>query len=141
MRQEFVLQHAVRAALQLLAHKTDATILLGLEPEEADPELGYIIPGECDGYGRRSIRRFIEKPSASRASEIIGQGGLWNTFIIVASGQGLLNLFEQPYPNSLRLVRVPRLTRGWPASTMVPATRLFSNRLDFSVSTMVGRRR
>ncbi len=105
VRQELVLQHSVRAALQMLAHKTDAPILLGLEPDEADPELGYIIPGECDDHGRRSILRFIEKPPAKLASEIIGQGGLWNTFIIVASGQGLLNLFERRYPKTVREMR------------------------------------
>jgi len=100
-----VLQRSVRAALQLLVHKTHAPILLGLEPDEADPELGYIIPGECDGHGRRSILRFIEKPPAKLASEIIGQGGLWNTFIIVASGQGLLNLFERRYPKIVKEMR------------------------------------
>ena len=105
VRQEVVLQHSVRAALELLAHKTDAPILLGLEPDEADPELGYIIPGECDRYGRRSILRFIEKPPANLATEIIGQGGLWNTFIIAATGQGLLNLFEQRYPKIVAEMR------------------------------------
>jgi mannose-1-phosphate guanylyltransferase len=105
VRQELVLQHSVRAAFQLLAHKTDAPILLGLEPDEADPEFGYIIPGERDDNGRRSILRFIEKPPPHLASEIIGQGGLWNTFIMIASGQGLLDLFEQRYPKVVKELR------------------------------------
>jgi mannose-1-phosphate guanylyltransferase len=105
VRQEFVLQHSIRAALKLLTHESDAPILLGLEPDEADPELGYIIPAECDRYGGRSILRFIEKPPAKLASEIIDQGGLWNTFIMAATGQGLLNLFEQRYPKLVEEMR------------------------------------
>ena len=83
VRQEKLLQRSARSAIELLVHDTDAPILLGLEPEEPDPELGYIIPGERSIDGGRSIQRFIEKPPAHLAREIIRQGGLWNTFIIV----------------------------------------------------------
>lgn len=102
VRQERVLQKSMRAAVEQLGHNTDPPILLGLEPDEPDPELGYIIPGPYDDRGRRSVLRFIEKPTTHRAREIIRQGGLWNTFIIVTSGQGLLNLFAQRYPNVVK---------------------------------------
>ncbi len=105
VRQEELLQRCARSAVELLVHDTDGPILLGLEPEEPDPELGYIIPGERGIDGGRSIRRFIEKPPVHRAREIISQGGLWNTFIIVAAGQGLLNLFEQRYPQLVKDMR------------------------------------
>ena len=105
VRQEKLLQRSARSAVELLVHDTDAPILLGLEPEEPDPELGYIIPGERGIDGGQSIQRFIEKPSPHLAREIIRQGGLWNTFIIVASGQGLLNLFEHRYPKLVEDMR------------------------------------
>ena len=98
VRQETLLQRSARSAVDLLIHDTDAPILLGLEPEEPDPEFGYIVPGERRIDGGQSIQRFIEKPPLHLAREIIRQGGLWNTFIIVAAGQGLLNLFEHRYP-------------------------------------------
>jgi mannose-1-phosphate guanylyltransferase len=93
VRQEKLLQRCARSAVELLVHDTDAPILLGLEP------------GERGIDGGRSIRRFIEKPPAHRAREIISQGGLWNTFIIVAAGQGLLNLFDQRYPQLVKDMR------------------------------------
>jgi mannose-1-phosphate guanylyltransferase len=105
VRQEKLLQRSARSAVELLVHDTDAPILLGLEPEEPDPELGYIIPGERGIDGGQSIQRFIEKPPLHLAREIIRQGGLWNTFIIVASGQGLLNLFEHRYPKLVEDMR------------------------------------
>jgi mannose-1-phosphate guanylyltransferase len=105
VRQEKLLQGSARSAIALLAQDTDAPILLGLEPEEPDPELGYIIPGERSIDGGRSIQSFIEKPPAHLASEIIRQGGLWNTFIIVAAGQGLLQLFEHRYPQLVKDLR------------------------------------
>ncbi len=105
VRQEKLLQRAARSALELLVHDTDAPILLGLEPEEPDSELGYIIPGERGVDGGQSIQRFIEKPPAPLARKIISQGGLWNTFIVVAAGQGLLSLFEQRYPKLVEEMR------------------------------------
>lgn len=134
VRQEAVLQHSVRAALQLLAHEADAPILLGLEPDEADPELGYIIPGEYDDSGRRSILRFIEKPPAHRAREIIGQGGLWNTFIIVASAQGLVNLFEQRYPKLVKELRSIVALLAWDLNVGAALSDLYERlpQIDFS---------
>lgn len=105
VRQESVLQHTLRAAVQLLASPSDAPILLGVQPDEADPELGYIIPGKLHDDGGRSILRFVEKPSAKLAIEIISQGALWNTFIIAASAQGLLELFDRRYPSIVQAMQ------------------------------------
>lgn len=97
VREEFILCQSVHTALEQLVHKEGTPVLLGLQPEGVDPELGYLIPGEYDDKGGQSLRCFIEKPPANLASQIISQGGLWNTFIVVSSGQGLLNLFERRY--------------------------------------------
>lgn len=98
VRQEPVLVKSVREALGQLARNGGAPVLLGLQPTEADPDLGYIVPGEFGANVGRSIVRFVEKPPAKLASQIIIHGGLWNTFIIAASGHGLLDLFRRCYP-------------------------------------------
>jgi mannose-1-phosphate guanylyltransferase len=105
VREETLMQRAARSALKLLVSDTDAPILLGLEPEKPDSELGYIVPGERDTDGRETIQRFIEKPPADLARKIIFQGGLWNTFIMVAAGRGLLSLFELRYPDLVKEMR------------------------------------
>ncbi|HEY4370209.1 MAG TPA: sugar phosphate nucleotidyltransferase [Steroidobacteraceae bacterium] len=98
VRQESVLRQSVQEALSQLARNGGAPTLLGLQPTEADPDFGYILPGELAADGGRTIRHFVEKPPAGLASQIIARGGLWNTFIIAASGQSLLNLFQVRYP-------------------------------------------
>jgi mannose-1-phosphate guanylyltransferase len=95
VRDERVLLRSMRSALQALVHSDGAPILLGIEPYEADPDLGYIIPGAYDRYGTQSILHFVEKPPANIAGTVIERGGLWNAFIVVAYGRSLLNLFEQ----------------------------------------------
>jgi mannose-1-phosphate guanylyltransferase len=134
VRQEQVLQRSIQSAVHMLAQNAAAPILLGLEPEEPDPELGYIIPGTHDDRGRRSILRFIEKPPARRAREIISQGGLWNTFIVVASGQGLLNLFEQRYPKVVREMRSVVALTVWHFNALAASSNIYDRlpQIDFS---------
>lgn len=93
VRDEAVLREAMQLALARLAQDPSAPVLLGVEPEEIDTELGYILPGSRDALGGRHVARFIEKPNALLAREVIEHGGLWNTFIIAASVQSLLELF------------------------------------------------
>jgi mannose-1-phosphate guanylyltransferase len=105
VQEELVLRRSMHAALQALVHWDGAPILLGIEPYEPDPELGYIIPGAYDRYGTQSILHFVEKPPANIAGTVIERGGLWNAFIVVACGQSLLNLFEQSCPAIVRELR------------------------------------
>lgn len=97
VRDENVMRQALRSALARLARDESSPVLLGLEPDEVDSELGYIMPGDIDPLGGRRVSRFIEKPSASIAKQIIDAGGLWNAFIIAASARSLLNLYSQRF--------------------------------------------
>jgi len=95
---EYVLFRAIREAAVQLRWRVDEALLLGLSPEEPDPDYGYIMPGESDGLGALRVARFIEKPDAVEAREIIRLGGLWNTFIVVSSAAALLNLYRRRIP-------------------------------------------
>ncbi len=94
VQQEAVLASSLAVALEQLRWRSDATLLMGIEPDEADPELGYIVPGEGDGRGAMTVARFVEKPSLAQTRELIRAGGLWNAFIVVACAQTLLELFR-----------------------------------------------
>lgn len=52
-------------------------ILLGVEPTFPSEKYGYIVPTSPDG-SPREVSRFTEKPNATMAKELIGQGALWN---------------------------------------------------------------
>lgn len=105
VRQEALLASALREAVKQLQWRSGQTLLLGLEPEEADPELGYIIPGERDGRGALTVTRFIEKPPAARACELIRAGGLWNAFILISTAQALLAMFQRRIPQIVEAMR------------------------------------
>ncbi len=94
VQQESVLAESLGAALEQLRWRPHETLLMGIEPDEADPELGYIVPGESDGRGAMTVARFVEKPPLAQTRELIRAGGLWNAFIVVASAEALLELFR-----------------------------------------------
>ena len=73
-------------------------LLLGITPEEADPELGYIVPGERVAGGIHAVTRFVEKPPVERAQALLREGALWNSFIFAAQGATLLGLMRERLP-------------------------------------------
>ena len=71
--------------------------LIGIEADDADPELGYIVPGATTGRVRR-VERFVEKPQRSLAAALLAQGAVWNSFIFAAAGTTLLDMFRRRMP-------------------------------------------
>jgi mannose-1-phosphate guanylyltransferase len=95
-------EETLSAGLRMaMAHARDDSrhvLLLGIAPDDPDPELGYIVPASAAERNFRGVRCFVEKPSARRARALIKQGALWNSFIISADGHALLAMFERRYP-------------------------------------------
>lgn len=120
---EQVLRKSLVEALNQLQHGADVPILLGLEPDNSDCELGYILPGGRDGSGTQAVARFIEKPDLALAGEIISEGALWNTFIMAASVRALVDMFMGRYATlalEMQMVVSRALSAcaggaGWPA--------------------------
>ena len=101
---EPTMRRALRDAVEQVRADDDAVILLGLEPDEVDCELGYIVPDKaCDGI--RAVEYFVEKPSMEQTRKLIATGALWNAFIIAARAASLLNMFEQRYPNAVERMK------------------------------------
>ena len=105
VRQEAILAHSLRQAVEHVRWHSDDTVLLGLRPDQADPELGYILPGPDDARGTRAVLQFVEKPTAAQAHELIEHGGLWNAFIVAATARALMALFRQRIPGIVRDMR------------------------------------
>lgn len=95
VRNEEVLASSLRQAMFAIEQERDHLILLGITPEDADPELGYIVADGASGTTIRSVSTFVEKPTVSTARELIAAGGVWNSFIFAAHGQALLRAFEK----------------------------------------------
>jgi mannose-1-phosphate guanylyltransferase len=105
VRREAILAGSLRNAAQQLDWRPDEMLLLGLAPEEPDPELGYIVPDHSDGRGALRVARFAEKPSATQARGLMDRGALWNAFIIASTAQALLELFRRRMPEILAAMR------------------------------------
>jgi mannose-1-phosphate guanylyltransferase len=74
-------------------------VLLGVEPEEADPELGYLVPHAPAQPGELPrVSRFVEKPPAPVAAELIAGGALWNSFVFAADVSTLVALVRARFP-------------------------------------------
>jgi mannose-1-phosphate guanylyltransferase len=97
VRDEEVLAAALRAASTQIAFRRDEILLLGIEPEDVDPELGYVVPGRSDQRGAFEVDEFVEKPSPTLARTLLERGALWNSFILAARGEALLGLYEQRF--------------------------------------------
>jgi mannose-1-phosphate guanylyltransferase len=103
---EAVLARAMRQGIEQLPWRPNVTVLLGLEPDDADPQLGYIVPGAADdGLDLHAVERFVEKPSALEACELIKCGALWNAFIVMATAQAMLELFRRRMPDVVASMR------------------------------------
>lgn len=98
VRDEKSLAVSVRAASTLLSSSCNDLLLIGIKPDEADPELGYIIPGTSVRKGIARVARFVEKPSAAFARELIACGALWNTFILATRGTAIVACIRERYP-------------------------------------------
>jgi mannose-1-phosphate guanylyltransferase len=140
---EAILQRSLTAAREHVVRCPDQPVLLGLQPDEPDSELGYVIPGPADAFGGRTVARFVEKPELPMAAQIVRNGGLWNTFIVAASARALLNLFLPRFAAIVMEMQVivgnalqHKTASGWPAIVDM-YTRLPN--LDFSRDLLEGR--
>ena len=91
----------LRETAALLNRSAQGLILVGIEPDEPDPELGYIVPGRMLRDGSYAVEQFVEKPRQKMASELLSSGALWNSFIFAANGASLLGLLRQRIPTSV----------------------------------------
>jgi len=62
-----------------VAERHEVLVTVGVVPSRVDVGYGYIIPGDPLSGGARRVARFVEKPDAGRAAELIKAGALWNS--------------------------------------------------------------
>lgn len=86
----------IRAALDTARQRRDLVVLLGLEPESPEVEYGWIEPAHAIRGAAKvfAVRRFWEKPNKMLAQVLQLRGCLWNSFVMVASVQALLDIIE-----------------------------------------------
>jgi mannose-1-phosphate guanylyltransferase len=73
-----------------------------MEPNQPDPEYGYILyDGGSENQnpdGGRTVEMFVEKPPADVAKTMMRNGALWNTLVLVATCKTLLQAIKRAAP-------------------------------------------
>ncbi|MEI6721676.1 MAG: sugar phosphate nucleotidyltransferase [Betaproteobacteria bacterium] len=122
------LSDAIHSAVAATVADPSAVVLVGIEPDEADPELGYVVPGSARGLAR-TVVKFVEKPPRAEAAQLLAAGAVWNSFIFAASGESLLDLYR------MRLAKVvTRMTAAVEAGDEAALADLYASldAVDFS---------
>jgi mannose-1-phosphate guanylyltransferase/mannose-6-phosphate isomerase len=85
------------------AAKQGAIVTFGVSPTFPSTAYGYIEQGAERKDGSRTVKRFIEKPNAGKAQELLLQGDmLWNAGIFLMSVSTLLEALQAHAPNILK---------------------------------------
>jgi mannose-1-phosphate guanylyltransferase len=134
---EDILAQAMRSALFATSARSRDIYLLGIEPDDADPELGYIIPQQGGKRDARGVRHFVEKPSRGVAERLLQQGGLWNSAIFAANGEFLLDLFRAQVPDTVLGIRVALAKNGDPVRPSRALSQLYEQMTDLDFSRQV----
>ena len=137
---EHALSAAMARAFVRLRKEPEAIVLLGMKPDDADTELGYIVPTPGGGDGVARVANFIEKPSPPEARVLVSRGALWNSFIIAAHAPTLLAAFAARDPALVsRMQAAVRSSRGGRESAALNGLYEVLPTLDFSRQILQGR--
>jgi len=92
----------VDQAFRVVEQDPAKVVLLGINPSEAEPEYGYIVPGKrLNGPSTpatHEVSQFIEKPEREVARDLVSCGGLWNTLVMVFKAKTFLNAVSRIAP-------------------------------------------
>jgi mannose-1-phosphate guanylyltransferase len=94
----------VEAASSVVSEVPDRIVLLGIPADKPESQYGWIEPGQPLNFNLMGIgpvlriRRFWEKPSPDVAIELWRRGFFWNSFVMVARIEALLDLFAGALP-------------------------------------------
>lgn len=134
----------VEGAAQAVLARSDLIVLLGVPPDTAEVEYGWIeLGGPLGDSGRWTLYRlfdFWEKPSPALARTLQARGCLWNSFVVVAYPSTLIALFQRTLPSLVDdFLRVgPGLTSP-PDSARVGQLYAGLPSLDFSQTVLATR--
>lgn len=140
VRDEDLFAESVRKATMVATQSHPGLTLVGIEPHEVDPDLGYIVPaGPIDG-GTRRVAQFVEKPAPAVARDLIARGAVWNSFIFWAQASTLLALMRRRVPEIVDAM-TNALAHDWRGGEGTLAlTKLYERlpTIDFSRSVVRG---
>jgi mannose-1-phosphate guanylyltransferase len=86
---------SIRRAVGHVKHHPEDLVLLGVSPESAASDYGWIVPDRFDRASPRRVAHFVEKPRPHMAARLMVEGGLWNSFVLASRASALLGIYRQ----------------------------------------------
>jgi len=114
---EEVLVQGINAGFAAAEAVCGSVVLVGAKALSPETGYGYIEPGAQLPAGNGKLRRvekFWEKPAPDLAEDLLKQGCLWNTFVMLGRARTFLSLIENA---------VPALYRAFEPMLSTPASR------------------
>lgn len=106
----------VEGAFKAAEMNRESVVLLGIEPAKAETSYGWIEPvdslfGDLSGSVSR-VKRFWEKPDRRLAKQLMAQGCLWNSFVMIGSVRTFIEMFRKNLPDLYRMFKAASLAFG-----------------------------
>jgi mannose-1-phosphate guanylyltransferase len=111
--------HIAREGAALLP---DRVVVLGIAPDAPEPGYGWILPDTSQPGLLRPVRRFVEKPDATTAAELMRAGAAWNSFVLAGTAQAFLDLYRRRIPVLLAAFLRTRAAEDHAAAARLYAT-------------------
>lgn len=105
VRSEHVLAATIRRAFVALARGDSRAVLLGITPDAAEGDYGWITAADRLEDAARPIASFVEKPGPEVAGRLFAEGAVWNSFVFATTSRGLLELYAERLPDLLESFR------------------------------------
>jgi mannose-1-phosphate guanylyltransferase len=102
--------HVARAA-RFIEHMPSKIALLGIRATHAESGYGYIEPGspimvrDEESPAAYHVKAFREKPEAEMAAQLVRNGSLWNSFVMVFRPSRALALLRRKRPTDVERLR------------------------------------
>jgi mannose-1-phosphate guanylyltransferase len=97
----------VEIGFEAAERRPDRVVLLGVTPDYAEAEYGWVEPGAtlggCLPDSVCHVARFWEKPSQPLASVLMKNGCLWNSFVMIGKIAAFLALLHRGVPKLMRV--------------------------------------
>lgn len=139
LHDEAIMAASLQEVADLAGRDADRVYLLGAEPVEPDPELGYIVPKYHGCDEASSVSQFVEKPTLAEAASLLARGALLNVFIVAGTVGALLGMYKKSHANAVASLS-SALTQGSQALTRAALSELYEYLMpiDFSHDVLTG---
>lgn len=92
---ESAFTESLEAAFQIAQRNPESVVLLGARPNGPEIEFGWIEVGSAIGAIHEdlfAVKGFKEKPPLNVAEQLLKNGALWNTFVMVGNVQAYIDI-------------------------------------------------